>query len=187
MIFYVNKNLCSMDAFRDSGAGARLGNFWKRWVPVQRDSAIKKLLKIFWFIFLYIFTIKIFLKNTLLCLDSQKKERRQVLAIPAIFKANFGRFRHVSAVSAAGWYYLIWWIWPDFGQISPVRRESKPHRHESSRNVANRAASARIREKKKKSRRGPTRGQSRRTLRPSSLRVGRGCGTSGAASVLSRK
>ena len=29
------------------------------------------------FFFLYIFTIKIFLKNTLLCLDSQNKERRR--------------------------------------------------------------------------------------------------------------
>ena len=40
-------------------------------------AAIKKLLKIFYLYFLYIFTIKIFLKNTLLCLDSQNKERRR--------------------------------------------------------------------------------------------------------------
>ena len=46
------ENLWSMGAFRDSGAGAGLGNFWKRWVRVRRDSAIKKLLKIFLFIFL---------------------------------------------------------------------------------------------------------------------------------------
>ena len=40
--------------------------------------ATKKLLKIFLFIFsIYIFTIKIFLKNTLLCLDLQNKERRR--------------------------------------------------------------------------------------------------------------
>ena len=48
-------NLWSTGAFRDSGAGAGvgagLGNFWKRWVRVRRDSAIKKLLKIFLFIF----------------------------------------------------------------------------------------------------------------------------------------
>ena len=60
---------------------AGLGNFWKSRVRVRQDSAIKKLLKIFLFIFylyfLYIFTIKIFLKNTLLCLDSQNKKRRQ--------------------------------------------------------------------------------------------------------------
>ena len=46
---------CSTGAFRDSGAGAGagagLGNFRKRWVRVRRDSAIKKLLKIFLFIF----------------------------------------------------------------------------------------------------------------------------------------
>ena len=42
-------NLWSTGAFRDSGAGAdaRLGNFWKKWVRVRQDSAIKKLLKIF--------------------------------------------------------------------------------------------------------------------------------------------
>ena len=41
--------LWSTGAFRDSGAGAGagLGNFWKRWVRVRQDSAIKKLLKIF--------------------------------------------------------------------------------------------------------------------------------------------
>ena len=44
-------NLCSTGEFWDSGAGAGLGNFLKRWVWVRRDSAIKKLLKIFLFIF----------------------------------------------------------------------------------------------------------------------------------------
>ena len=34
-------------------------------------------LKNYYLYFLYIFTIKIFLKNTLLCLDSQNKERRR--------------------------------------------------------------------------------------------------------------
>ena len=96
----------------------------------------------------------------------------QFSALTAIFKADFGRFRPVpavfrpvSAVSAAGRYDPIWSIRPDFGRISPIRRESKPIWHESSRIGANRAESARIREKKKKkkSRRGPTRGQPRRT------------------------
>ena len=41
----VNTAQWSMGAFQDSGAG--LGNFWKRWVRVRQDSAIKKLLKIF--------------------------------------------------------------------------------------------------------------------------------------------
>ena len=42
-----------MGAFRDSGvgAGAGLGNFLKSRIQVQRDSAIKKLLKIFLFIY----------------------------------------------------------------------------------------------------------------------------------------
>ena len=147
---------------------------------MRRDSAIKKLLKIFLFNFLYIFTIKIFLKNIFLCLDSQKKERRrQVSAFPAIFKANFGRFRQVSAISPAGRYDPIWPIRPDFGRISPVRRESKPIWHELSRVSANPR-------KKKKRRCGPTRGQPRRMPCPTSRRVGRRCGTSGAASVLSR-
>ena len=73
----------------------------------------------------------------------------QVSAFPAIFKADFGRFRRVLAVSAAGRYDPIWPIRPDFGRISPVRRELKPIRHESSRISVNRAESARIREKKK--------------------------------------
>ena len=84
----------------------------------------------------------------------------QVSALTAIFKADFGRFRPVpavfrpisavSAISAAGRYNPIWPIRPDFGRISPIRRESKPIRHESSRIGANRAESALIREKKKK-------------------------------------
>ena len=81
----------------------------------------------------------------------------QVSALTAIFKADFGRFRPVpavfrpiSAVSAAGRYDPIWLIRPDFGRISPIRRESKPIRHDSSRIGANRAESARIQEKKKK-------------------------------------
>ena len=95
------------------------------------------------------------------------------------FSACFGRFRPVLAVSAGGRYDLIWPIRPDFGRISPVRCESKLIRHESSRVGAN------PRKKKKKRRRGPTRRQPHRTPRPASRRVGRGCGTSGAASMLS--
>ena len=108
----------------------------------------------------------------------------QVSALTAIFKADFGRFRPVpavfrpiSAVSAP-----IWPIRPDFGRISPIQRESKPIRHESSRIGANRAESARIREKKKTQ----TRSDVRATASNAASRVGRGCGTSGAASVFSR-
>ena len=67
-----------MGAFPDSGAGADAGaglsNFWKSWEWVRQ---LKNYLKYFYLYFLYIFTIKIFLKNTLLCLDSQNKERRR--------------------------------------------------------------------------------------------------------------
>ena len=94
-----------------------------------------------------------------------KKERRtQVSALTAIFKADFGRFRPVpavfrpiSAVSAAGRYDPIWPIRPDFGRISPVRRKSKPIRHESSRIYLNPR-----KKKKKKRRRDPTCGQRHR-------------------------
>ena len=56
------------------------------WVRVRRDSAIKKLLKIFIFIFSIYFYYKIFLKNTLLCLDSQKERKK---------KASFGFSGHI--------------------------------------------------------------------------------------------
>ena len=126
---------------------------------MQRDSAIKKLLKIFLFNFLYIFTIKIFLKNTLLCLDSQKKERRmQVSAFPAIFKADFGHFWPVSTVSAVGRY----------GRYGPILAESARFSANQSQFGTNQAVSKRIEpsrresEKKKKRRCGSTRGQPRR-------------------------
>ena len=105
----------------------------------------------------------------------------QVSAFLAIFKADFGVFRPVSAVfrpvSAVGRYDSIWPIRPDFGRINPVQRESMPIRHESSRIGANRAESARIREKKKKN---------ADAVRRAGNRIGRRCGTSGAASLLSR-
>ena len=95
-------------------------------------------LKNYYLYFLYIFTIKIFLKNTLLCLDSPKKKKKNKASF-----GFFGRFRPISAVLAGGRYDPIWTIWPNFGRISPVW-------HESSRVGANQAESARIREKKKK-------------------------------------
>ena len=110
----------------------------------------------------------------------------QFSALTAIFKADFGRFRPVpavfwpiSSVSAAGRYDPIWPIRPDFGRISPIQRESKPIRHESSRIGANRAESARIREKKKKKKNADA-------VRRVGNRVGRGCGTSGASMLSSQ-
>ena len=92
------------------------------------------------------------------------------------FPASFGRFQPVSAVSTAGRYDPIWPIRPDFGQISPVRRESKPHWRESSRVSANPR-------RKKKRRHKPTRKQPRRTPRPALCHVERRvlrCATSDA-------
>ena len=82
-------------------------------------------------------------------IHKKKERRRQVSAFPVIFKANFGRFRHVSAVSARGRYDQIWPIRLDFGRISPVWRESKPIRYESSRIGTNQAELARIRERER--------------------------------------
>ena len=124
----------------------------------------------------------------------------QVSDFPAIFKADFDRFRRisaifrpVSAVSAASRYDPIWPIWLNFGRISPVwreskpiQRESKPIQRESSRIGTNRAESARIRQKKKK-KKTQARSDKRVTTSDAASRVGRSCGTFGAASVLSRQ
>ena len=98
---------------------------------------VKNYLKYFYLYFLYIFTIKIFLKNTLLYLDSQNKERRRqethyyasevgISTVLARFKADFGCFGRRP-------------IRPDmadtaqFGRINSVQRESKPSQRESER------------------------------------------------------
>ena len=86
----------------------------------------------------------------------------QVSDFPAIFKADFGRFWHISAcfgcIDRIGRRLMrpdmadtarFWPNQPGFGRISPIQRESKPIRRESSRIGANRAESAQIREKKK--------------------------------------
>ena len=90
-----------------------------------------------------------------------KKERRmQFSALTAIFKADFGRFRPFSAYfgrigrrpirpdmadTARFWPNQI-----DSAQIEADSTRIEPHWRESSRIGANRAESARIREKKKK-------------------------------------
>ena len=93
-----------------------------------------------------------------------------------------GRFRHISAVSGMFRPYRLPADTTRYGRISPVWRESKPIRHESSRVGANQAKSARIQEKKKKTQ---TRMDARATMLDAASCVGRGCGTSGAAFVLS--
>ena len=101
-------------------------------------------LKNYYLYFLYIFTIKIFLKNTLLCLDPHKKKKK---------KASFGfsghiqgRFWPISAVSGMFWPFLACFdrigrqpIRPDMDDMAqfwpnqPGSAWIKPRRHESSR------------------------------------------------------
>ena len=158
---------------------------------MRRDSTIKKLLKIY---FLYIFTIKIFLKNTLLCLNSQNKERRRqethyyaykvrILAFLARFKADFGhigrigrRLLRLDMADTAG-------FWPN--QLGLVRIEADSARIEP-RRCGLCLVGVNPRKKKKNSDVAPMCGQPRRTPCPVSSRVGRGCGILPAMSVLSR-
>ena len=73
-----------------------------------QDSAIKKLLKIFLFIFSIYFTIKIFFKNSLICFDSQNKERRKQETHYYASKVGISivpaRFQPISAISVIGRY-----------------------------------------------------------------------------------
>ena len=163
-----------MGAFRDSGAG--LSNFWKSRVQVRvrvrRNSTSKKLLKIFLFYFLYIFTIKIFLKNTLLYLDSQNKERRRqethyyasevgISTVLARFKADFGCFGRFGRRPIRPDMADMAQFWPN--QLGSARIETE---------------SAWIREGKKKKK-----AQTRHRL--AGNRVELGCGTLPAMSMLS--
>ena len=122
------------------GTGVRLGNLWESWVRVR--VRVRRL-KNYYLYFLYIFTIKIFLKNTLLCLDLQNKERRRqethyyasevgISTVPAKFKAYFGLFRPFQSPVNMTWY----------DRYSPIMAES-------ARFGANWAELVRIREKKK--------------------------------------
>ena len=160
---------------------------------MRQDLAIKKLLKIFLFIFSIYFTIKIFLKNTLIYLDSQNKERRRqethlrsefqlLQRVSRPISARFGFFRPISAVSVVGRYDPIWPIRPYSGRISLVRHESKPIRCESSHISTNRAESTRIREEKKKKKK-KTQMRHQHVVN----RVELGCSTLPATSVLSRQ
>ena len=142
--------------------------FWKNRVQVQRDLAIKKLLKIF-------------LKNILLCLDSQNKERRRqethfyasevgISAVLARGKVDFGLF----------WPFRSPADTTRYGQYGLVQRESKPNWHESSQ------VSTNLRKKKKKKLKRGIDAWATASDAVSS-RVGLGCGTLPAAPVLSRK
>ena len=98
----------------------------------------------------------------------------QVSDFPAIFKANFGRFRRVSACFGCIGRRPIrpdmadtarfWPNQPGSARIKADSARIEPHRRESSRAGAN----PRKKKKKKKRRRGPTRRQSHLTPRPAS-------------------
>ena len=147
---------------------------------------LKNFEKYFYLYFLYIFTIKIFLKNTYYALIHKKSKNNASFGFSGHiqgrfrpFLAYFGRFpacfgcigrrpiRPDMAVMAR--------FWPNQPGLVRIEADSariEPHRRESSR------VGAYPRKKiKKKCRRGPTRGQSRRTR----------YSTSGAASVLYRQ
>ena len=126
----------------------------------------------------------------------------QISDFTAILKADFGRFRPVSGLFRPYRQYRPPADKTQYGRYGLILAESAQFGANRSRFGTNRAASERIepsrsessrfganprkkKKKKKKPRRGPTRGQPRRTPRPALCRVGRGCSTSGAASVLS--
>ena len=139
---------------------------------MRRDSAIKKLLKYFYLYFLYIFTIKIFLKNTYYALIHKKRKKNASFGFSSRiqgrfrpFPACFGRIGRrpirPDMVNTAR-------FWPNQSDSMRIEADSarieadsariEPHRRESSRVSANPR-----KKKKKKRRRGPTRGQPRRT------------------------
>ena len=105
----------------------------------------------------------------------------QVSAFPAIFKADFGRFRRVSA------FFRPFRPLADttrYGRYGPILADSTRFSVNQSRFGTNRAASARIEPSRRESEKKKTKNTD--TVRRAGNRVGRGCGTSGAASMLSR-
>ena len=146
---------------------------------------------------MHIFTIKIFLKNTLLCLDSQNKERRRqethyyasevrILAVLARFKADFDLFWPFPACFGRIGRFGRRPIQPNmadtaqFWSNQPDSARIEPHQQELSRVCVN------LRKKKKSLDAALTCEQLRRTPRLASCRVKLECGTLPAASVLSR-
>ena len=132
---------------------------------------LKNYLKYFYLYFLYIFTIKIFLKKyiTMPWFTKQRKKKARntsevrISVVPVSFEADFGRIDRQP-------------IRPDFGRISPIWRELKPIRRESSHVGAN------LRQKKKKKLKCSN--DAWATASDVASHVGRGCNTLSAASVL---
>ena len=112
----------------------------------------------------------------------------QVSAFPAIFKADFGRFRRVSA------FFRPFRPLADttrYGRYGSILAESARFDANRSRFGTNQAASVRIEpsrcESEKKKKKMQTRSDTRATTSDAASRVGHSYDTSGAASVLSRQ
>ena len=162
--------------FEKGGCGCRCGG----------TRRLKNYYKYFYLYFLYIFTIKIFLKNTYYALIHKKRKKNASFGFSSHiqgrfwpFPACFGRIGRRPIRPDMADKARFWPNQPGSTRIEADSARIKPHWRESSRVSANPR-------KKKKRRRSPTRGQPCRTPHPASRHVGRGCGTSGAASVLSR-
>ena len=106
---------------------------------------LKNYYKYFYLYFLYIFTIKILLKNTLLSLIHKKNKEEGKKHITMPLRWEFRLFQPNSRpISTCFYRFGRWPTQPDSGWISLVRRKSKPNRCKSSRVGTN------LRKKKKK-------------------------------------
>ena len=141
---------------------------------------LKNYLKYFYLYFLYIFTIKILLKNTLLSLIHKTKKEEGKIGPFYPLRWEFLLFRPDSRpILACFGYFGRRLIRLDSGRISPVRRKSKPNRCELSRVSANLEGK---KKKKKKLRRGT---DTWATTSDAASRIGLRCGTLPTTSVLS--
>ena len=121
---------------------------------VRRDSAIKKLLKIFLFIFSIYFTIKILLKNTLLSLIHKTKKEEGKISPFYPLGWEFRLFQPDSGPISACFGHFgpfgPFWSPVDTDWYGPILVESTPFSANRSQIGANRAELAQIQKKKKK-------------------------------------
>ena len=108
----------------------------------------------------------------------------QVLPFPAIFKADFSRFRQVSAVSDLFRPYRPPANTTRYGRYGPILVESARFDANRSRFGTNQAALAQIEPRRRESEKKKKKNTD--ADRRAGNCVGRRCGTSGAASMLSR-
>ena len=118
--------------FEKGGCGCRCGG----------TRRLKNYYKYFYLYFLYIFTIKIFLKNTYYALIHKKKKEE------GKFRLFQPYSRPISAVSDMFWPYRLPADTTRYGRYGPILAESARFGTNRSRFGTNRAALVRIREKK---------------------------------------